>query len=255
MHNPVEVSERRRHSLSDWLALHALDAASCHRILDAIVWDDASDPTADATPDSKYSAPDLDAAWLGTADAMRNFLPAHQTVVDDTFANTPRIVIDRRGKSRKALTLDNGPPNYPTILLSYSAEPADYLVMAHEFGHALQIRASGGKFVPPIMREVCAFLGEAALLSHARQGDVTRREWLAHVWRKDDARYLGILKDRLKAALHRPATPYSYAWNYPIARLLAIRLFERGSRERLWSVFQGSATVQALEKDLTLPHV
>lgn len=252
MPDPAGNPQGKRHVLSDWLTLHGLDQRSCQRMLDAIAWQADDAAAARERPTAAYEAPDLDAAWAAIVQSMRTLLPGRESVIDDTFAGTARIVVDRRGKARKALTLDNGPTAYPTILFGYRDGPADPVIMAHEFGHALQIRASGSRFIPPILREVCAFLGEAALLSHARQGDGTQREWLAHIWRRDDARYFGAFKDRLEAALLQPATPYSYAWNYPIARSLAIRLFERRSQEQLWRVFGGEVSVLALHEDSTL---
>ena len=95
---------------------------------------------------------------------MRAFFPAQRSIIDDTFENTVKTLVDQRNKPRRALTLDNGPTAFPTIFYSYRGEPSDSLTIAHEFAHALQIRASRGKFVPPIMREVCAFVGEWALI-------------------------------------------------------------------------------------------
>ena len=247
MNNLAGDSQSRRHSLSDWLALHELDPVTCRRLLDAMTWEAAGEP---AAHNSGYQALEPEVAWLRTLEAMRDFLSERQSIIVDTFEMTEKIVIDQRDKSRKALTLDNGPTAYPTILYSYRGEPSDSLVIAHEFGHALQIRASQGKFVTPIMREVCAFLGEGALLSHTLHRNAAQYTYLVHVWREDNYKYFGAQRDRLQAALLRPDAPYKYSWNYPIARYLAIQISERCSRDWIWSVFEGESSVQGALREL-----
>jgi hypothetical protein len=242
--NDVSGDSQRRHSLSDWLALHELDPVTCRRILDNIARDAAEKPATDRGPDSGYQPSDLEVDWLRTAEAMRDFLPGHRNIVDDTFENTVKTVVDRPNRSRKALTLDNGPTAYPTILYTYYGQPPDSLIVAHEFGHAVQIRASRGKFVPPIMREVCAFLSEGALLAHALRRDETQYASLSQAWGADNYKYFGRQRDRLAADLLQPTTPYKYLWNYPIARYLAIRISVHFSRDRIWSIFEGETSVR-----------
>jgi hypothetical protein len=246
-------SQSGRHSLLDWLALHELEHITCRRILDAMTLEAAGEPAAHDRLNLGYQAPDLEVAWQRTVEAMRGFFSERQDIIEDTFEKTEKIVVDQCDKSRKALTLDNGPTAYPTILFSYRGEPSDWVVLAHEFGHALQIRASRGKFVPPIMREVCAFLGEGALLSHSLRHDAAQYPHLAQVWREDSFRYFGVQRDRLQADLLRPAALYKYAWNYPIARYLAVRIAERCSRDWIWSVFAGEISVRDALGKLAFP--
>jgi hypothetical protein len=252
MNDPAGDPQNRQHSLRDWLALHELDSVTCSDILRTMTWDAAREPAAGKKLKSGYQAPDIEGAWLRTAEAMCAFLHEQQSIIHDTLDKTAKILVDRREKSRKALTLDNGPDAYPTILYSYRGEPSDSLVIAHEFGHALQIRASRGKFVPPIMREVCAFLGEAAMLSHTLNRSKAQYAYLGQAWRKDNRRYFGVQRDRLQTALLRPDTPYSYSWNYPIARYLAIELSERCFRDWIWGVFEGKLTVPGVLQKLAL---
>jgi hypothetical protein len=242
-------SESRQHSLSDWLALHELDQAICHRLLDDMTWQ-AGEPAARNKSKSGYQAPDLDVAWLTTAEAMRDFLPEQQGIIDDTFEKTAKIVVGQRDKSGRAITLDNGPTAYPTILYSYRGEPTDPLVIAHEFAHALQIMASRGKFVPPIMREVCAFLGESALLRHTLQRNAVLYPYFAQAWQDHNSRYFGPQRDRLQAALSRPDSSYTYSWNYPIARYLAMQIVERCSPDWIWRVFEGETSVREALQEL-----
>ncbi|UVK40986.1 hypothetical protein LHFGNBLO_002526 [Mesorhizobium sp. AR10] len=239
-----------RHSLSDWLALHELDPVACRRILSAVAREVAS-----ASAGHKWSASgsyglDPETAWLRTADAMRAFFPAQRSIIDDTFEKTVKTLVARPNKSPRALTLDNGPGTYPTIFYSFLGEPSDSLVIAHEFGHAVQIRASRGKFVSPIMREVCAFIGEMAQLSYALCGDARQYRCLSQVWHKDNQKYLGTHRDHLDSALLQPEMPYNYFWNYPIARYLAIQISQRCSRDRMWTLFEGDLSVRGVLREL-----
>jgi hypothetical protein len=250
MNNPAGDSRSRRHSLSDWLALHEIDPVTCRLLLDAMTREAAGEPSIHQALNSAYQAIDLESAWLRTVEAMRYFLSEQQNFIDDTFEKTVKIVVHQNGKSRKAVTLDNGPTAYPTILLSYRSEPSDSLVIAHEFAHALQIRASRGKFVSPIIREVCAFLGEGALLSHTLHCNAAEYTNLMQVWQDDNYKYFGAQRNRLRAALLRPDEPYKYSWNYPVARFLAIRISEQCSRDWIWSVFEGEVSVRRVLREL-----
>lgn len=253
MNNVAGDSQGRRHSLSDWLGLHELDPVTCRRILDAITSEAVSEPATDNSLEG-YRAIDIEVAWLRTVEAMRDLLPEQQSIIDDTYEKTVKIVVDQRDKRRKALTLDNGPGTYPTILFSYRSEPFDSLVIAHEFAHALQIRASRGKFVPPIIREICAFLGEGALLSHTLRRDTTQYTHLVQAWRAANHRYFGAQRDRLQTTLLKADAPYKYSWNYPIARYLAIQISNRFSQDCIWSVFEGELSVRGVLRKLRFPR-
>ncbi|UZK67709.1 hypothetical protein [Sphingomonas sp. M1-B02] len=250
MNNLPGDSQSRQHCLSDWLAVHELDSVTCRRILDALPWDAGGTSATDERLDFAYQEPNLEAVWFTIAAAMGNFLSDQRGIVDDIFEKTVKICVDHPDKSRKALTLDNGSTAYPTIIFSYRSDRSDPLVMAHEFGHALQIRASRGKFVPPIIREVCAFLGEGALLSHTLRGNASQHAHLSQVWREDTIRYFGPQRDRLRGALLEPNAPYKYFWNYPIARFLAIQISKQCSQEWVWSIFEGKSSVRAVLREL-----
>lgn len=201
---------------------------------------------------SGFQAIDPEIAWLAAADAMRDFLPGQRSIIDSVSENTDRIVAEQAGKAHKALTLDNGPDAYPTIVFSFRGAPSDSLVVAHEFAHALQIRASSGKFVPPLVREVCAFLGERALLSYVARSDAAQYNNLIRTWEDDNKRYFGAQRRHLRAALLQPDSPYKYSWNYPIARYLAIQIHARCAPDWIWGLFEGAMTVRGVLRELAL---
>jgi hypothetical protein len=250
MRKHADKSSGRRHTLSDWLALHELDPIACRRILDTVPQEMAKS-AGNRWPDLERYALDPEDAWLRAADAMRAFFPARRSIIDDTFEKTVKILVNQCNKSRRALTLDNGSAAFPTIFYSYSGEPSDSLIISHEFAHALQIRASRGKFVSPIIREICAFLGEWTLLCHAKYSDAIQHRRLSQVWHNDNQKFFGVDKHRLASALLRPEMPYSYSWNYPIARYLTVRISERYSQDQMWELFEGDLSVQEVLRRLS----
>lgn len=241
------------HTLSDWLALHELDAPTCARLLGEMTAELAGD-AAPLWKDTAYPPLALEAAWSMTRRAWHAFVPDRRDVVDDTMAHMEKIVVNRPNHSRKALTLDHGPGTYPTVVHGYYEEPADLLIIAHEFGHALQIRVGGETFVPPVVREICAFLSESALLRYVRTRDATRHACLRAAWQKDTQRYFGPQRDRLLRALTQPGTPYRYGWNYPIARYLALAITRDGAPDLAWRVFQERLSVPGILAALTRPR-
>lgn len=243
-----------RHGFLDWLELHGLDLVACRRILDSIP-QASSEPAPHKRLEPGYEAPDIETAWLQAAEAMRQLLPERKTVIDDTIEGVVKVLVDRGAGPAKAFTLDKGPAEHPVIIFSYRGDPSDALIIAHEFAHAVQIRSSRGKFLPPIMREICAFIGEHALLSYVREADETRYAHLAATWNQHDRKYLDVQKRRLQSDMLRPDTPYNYSWNYPVARYLAIELLKRCSREWIWSAFEGRRSVpDALQKVMAFPR-
>jgi hypothetical protein len=248
MSNRAGDPQQRQHNLSDWLALHELDPITCRRILDAMVLETVARAGGNNSEGYNVIAPEV--AWQEAVQAMSDFLPEWRGIIGDTFEHSVRVAVEVPDKPRRSLTVDNGSGAYPTILFGYRGEPIDALVIAHEFAHAVQIMASQGRLVPPIIRETCAFLGEGALLSQARRRDQSQYSHLVHAWQEANQRYFGPQKERLRAALSKPHAPYSYAWNYPIARYLAIQISDRCSRNCIWSLFQGKSSVNELLREL-----
>lgn len=123
-------------------------------------------------------------------------------------------------------TIDNGPHGAPEIVVRSPRTPADLLCLAHEAAHAAQALLCGGRFMPPLAREACAFLGEIALVEWARANEPALVPGLLAAWAADDAVYCGADLERLAAALGDTDAPYDYRMNYPIARAAAVVLFE-----------------------------
>ena len=221
------TSKTTRHKLSDWLALHELDPTLCRQVLRAAVKEVGSQSTDQVELAVGADAQSPDAAWRAVVDAMCAFFPSQQGVIEETFRGISKIISNNDDRGGRALTLDHGDLSYPTIIYKYAGSVSDALVIAHEFGHALQIVLSEKKFVSPIVREVCAFASEAILLKRLQETDRARHERFAQVWRSYSRKYLLSDGHILKVALNDPDASYKYGWNYPIARYLA----EHVSRE------------------------
>lgn len=134
-------------------------------------------------------------------------------------------------------TVDNGPEAPVLIAMKWQGTPNDMICLAHEVAHALQILLSGHDQMPPVAREVCAFLGEVLVIDHARHAAPDLHAALCDVWRAENDSYFGSDVDGLEAALADPQATYHYRQNYPIARLAAVEMFKRGKGAWLRDLF------------------
>lgn len=246
MRGPPNRDPARQHTMADWLDLHALNRQACVHLLAAVARDAPALTRVRKTAQVRYEPLDPEATWALAISALRNFLPQQRQFVDDTFQGSEMIAIVGKRKSRRALTIDHGPAKYPTILYHFHGDASDPLVIAHEFGHALQIRASDGKFVAPVMREVCAFVAEGALLAHCREHDPPRYAAIHARWNADNRKYLNMFGAKLAAALTDRYSPYEYSWNYPVARHLAQGISRSFPPDAVWRLFQGDLSVSDL---------
>ena len=252
MSAPIVHPQSKQYSLGDWLDLHGLDRQTCLHLLDEIRREPAKIPADRTKPDRQPLSLDPDGVWTKIVSAMCSFLPEHQEIIEETFQRSKKIAIVGQGKSRRALTIDNGPAEYPTIMYNYFGEVSDLFVVAHEFGHALQIRAGEGEFMPPVMREVCAFLSEGAILSYCSTQDAFLAENLLKYWCKSNQRYFGNLAINLATSLEDENETYEYAWNYPIARFLALRISANFSSDSVWRVFRGDYSIKRVLNQLAI---
>ena len=147
--------------------------------------------------------------------------PRASEVIDRARRTTLRMFRADTARAPRPFTLAAGPDGRPVVVLRYRGRIGDLITVAHEFGHAVQIAASGNGFVPPVNREICAFVSELALLRHlgaelpAAHGPARGR--LGGAQRRLPRPGCGALA----LALKDPESVYRYAWNYPIARILA----------------------------------
>jgi hypothetical protein len=130
----------------------------------------------------------------------------------------------------------------PEIHLVWSGSANDLVCLAHEMAHAAQMILSKNKFMPPVAREVCAFLGELALIRFAKaQSDALHKE-LCGVWNRQNRRYLGSDIAQLGDDLKTEFAPYKYSHNYPLARLAAMSMFLRQYKNPPGGLFLSAST-------------
>jgi len=138
-------------------------------------------------------------------------------------------------------TRDDGPECNPVIVMTWQNRPEDLICFAHEVAHALQIGLSDHAFMPPVAREVCAFLGELILLDWVQEQNDTLFGRLLDVWTGDSARYFGEDAENLLAKLSEPSVSYHYRMNYPLARVMAMHVFVHWRREQVFDFFSSGS--------------
>lgn len=231
--------------MQDWLQLHGLTSQDCERLVS--IDPPVSEPTTGEAPASWPDGPGL---WSLAAAALSAQLPeisediartATQTAVN--FAPDPA-----RHPRPFAVYIAEKSTVYASCPLSQSAR--DMILVAHEFGHALQLHLVADKGVPPILRETCAILAEELMLQALpdlapdEAGPVGAR--LAAYRARD----LGPMRDDLLEALRNPTATYRYDWNYPPARSLALGLRGRREAGTMAALFRGEVTLGNLRRFL-----
>lgn len=162
------------------------------------------------------------------------------------FPDEPLIHLLSKRVELEALELDAGTPPHAIdrgpdvavlIRLNYTGLPDDIICLAHETAHALQILLSRHENMPPVAREVCAFLGELIVIAHAKRAALELFPALCDVWHRENSLYLGTDIDALSVALDDPNSEYHYRQNYPVARLAAVEMFQRGHGDWMRALF------------------
>lgn len=242
--------------LRDWLALHDMVVTQACGILSAVRRGSARMPHCWSKLVHEPTRPSSIAAGGLVADAFHGRVsPALNTALGlcvDLSAVALRAVDDEPAFVPHAI--DNGPHGAPEIVVRSPRTPADLLCLAHEAAHAAQALLSGGRFMPPLAREACAFLGEIALVEWARANEPALVSGLLAAWAADDAVYCGADLERLAAALDDPDAPYDYRMNYPIARAAAVVLFETAGEGTFRALFAAGEEAMGLLPLAAIPR-
>ena len=202
-------------TMTGWLSCNRLDPARCRALLDL------SDPPASDTVGNSNGTfhPDSDTALHIVADAFGAAFAGVVPAAGPASGIATWHLTPSPGKPDIPFTLDRGPDMPPLVSLHWRGRPADLLALAHEYGHAAQFtatHAAGSGPMPPLAREVCAFLAELALLDHVSgRHDIRQRTSGRACWRMMQSIWA---TRRRRAALEDPVRPYDHRWNYPPAR-------------------------------------
>ncbi len=222
-------------SVGDWLALHGFDSASLQEMIAAV----RTARTRGVVPfdthlpeDSGFSEnpPDISTREAAFATVV---VPAFESAFPDV-PHVPRMLeqirfrVEQPEGEGRPYTVDMGEGLAPVVVMEWRPGSPESLVhLAHETAHALQIQLSNHEFMPPVAREVCAFLGELLVMKHVRDREVELFVELVRIWDRDNGSYLGGDLELLREALGNVAGPYDYRFNYPPARLMAVEIFRR----------------------------
>ena len=238
-------------NMAGWLAVNRLTVDGCIAILSDMPAEPAVKPQQQEpiSRSLKGSLAAADKGWQVAHAAIMAALPGLASLVPRPNQVTLHAG-PAAGKPRAAFTLDRGPQAPPLVSLYFTGTPADLIALAHECGHAMQIMAShaaGTGVMPPLAREVCAFLAELTLLDHMALRDKETYGQLCTAHRADDRRYLGDDAERLRSALANGMADrealYDHRWNYPLARIWASRIWVSQIREA-WLFGGGDPAVQ-----------
>lgn len=242
-----EHSEKHiSHNLNDWLDLHGLSGARCFALLRAA----EDDIRAENVPLSKglrwSGTLDPDAAWQRALAAMLDYFPSHADSILRAYTGTRKVRAAGDIGAPRGMTVAEASDGFPTVYFSFDGGAASQMTIAHEFAHALQVVISGGIFTPPVTREICAFVGEAALLQYLETVSHQDYAGLFLVSMHDEHIYCRHHAAALRRALRQPTTKYNYEWNYPIARLLAREARKNLSSDDVWRLFEGKEDLSGL---------
>ncbi|MCR6501396.1 hypothetical protein MUO32_20380 [Shinella sp. CPCC 101442] len=232
-------------NLGEWLDLHGLSEPRCCALLRAVE-DDAMDNLS-FSPTANWPGPlDPNGAWQRALAAMLDYFPERADSISRAYTGTHKVRAAGDIRAPRAMTVADGGDGFPTVYFSFDGGAASQMAIAHEFAHALQFIASGGIFTPPVTREICAFVGEAALLQYLETFSHSEYTAAVLVWRRDEYVYCHHYAAALKLALHEPMAKYNYEWNYPIARLLAREAKKNLSPDEVWWLFEGKEDLDGL---------
>lgn len=234
--------------MRDWLRLHDLDAVTCARLLQRPVTRPPAPECVQPSVPSRVSGASGPAAlWELVAQALAGQLPALAGRIEETATRSMVNFAPDPARHPRPFTL-----YLDARALVYVSCPlpggggGDVLLMAHEFGHALQLHCVPGAAVPPVMRETCAFLAEDLVIAGLRDLAPDLAQSAHAELMRQSRRSLGPMRDRLVACLSRPDKPYAYDWNYPPARVFAHHLSAAGLPQQLEAMFYARTTPGAL---------
>jgi hypothetical protein len=236
------MSAKTQYSVSDWLNLHQWTKEDVTEYCNAIKAAYQPNPESTRTDDTVKRGPfDLD-------HSLQNLVqPALNTLLGFADArgydmSSVRIIKYSPSQLDLSFTEWCQKTDGPAIHIIWSGSVADLICLAHEISHAVQMILSAHVFMVPVAREVCAFLGELALIKFAMGESDALYQQLCTVWRRQNARYLGSDVARLLDDLKVMSSPYIYRHNYPLARVVAMSLFADTSCGHLRGLFaSGSA--------------
>jgi hypothetical protein len=238
------IARAKVYRLGDWLDLHALTIGQCEAVLHRTPAVRASNARA------RRCVISSDTAWFVAAHAVASTFPFAALLIERVRDESIRAFSQVGRAHSRPFTVPAGPERRPYVYLNFRGRVVDLLTVAHEFGHAVQIAATDGGFVPPVTREVCAFVSELALLAWLRTTSPDLHRHVLAAWEASNRRYLVRDGKALALALKDPQSVYRYGWNYPIARILASECVKQLPPDQLWAIFENQIPLAGIVKFL-----
>lgn len=226
------------HTIKNWLKLHDLDEST---VLHAISACPELRPLDFQPLNSSIKSTSSDAQ-----DACILSLKQYFTDFKDTYSllKTVHWISESDDLPENApVTMHSDQRHDMVIYCSYRNTVADFIALSHEYGHALQLLQSNKDFIPPIDREIAAFLSEHILLGCIANVEPALYPMFKFVWDAETYNYLHNDAAILRGALMDMATPYTYRFNYPLARLIAEALFASSEHSLIQDVFKGKSAI------------
>lgn len=242
------------YTIEDWLRVHRFDLAGLSHLVAKLGQDEGLLPatlpilTDYGTATRRQFVLDRDTAFHDlVTPALLSFLDGD----DVALAMAEIEVLPSAPGVPCPYALDRGVSRAPLVVMPWNNQPSDLLHLGHEAAHALQIRLLRSRPVPPVTREVCAFLGELVLLDWIRTRDLELWSELSAVWISEASWCLVENGAALAMALQSPRSAYDYRLNYPLARVAAAATFASGSREEASEIFRiGTSALFRLPSDV-----
>ncbi len=242
-------------SVGDWLTLHGFDIVQLRDMIAAVWTRGIEGPFSHCVgfPEGAISPGELPDISTREAACSTIIAPAFSKVFPDvpqlrSMLERVRFETLRSGEGQRPHTIDKGKGEAPVVVMEWCSGSAESLMqLAHEMAHALQIMLSEHHFMPPVAREVCAFLGELVVMDHVRTRAGELFGDLLQIWGRDNGSYLGSDLELLRQALEDVSGAYDYRFNYPPARLMALDLFRRrADGDMLRSLFSSGEEAMGL---------
>lgn len=228
---------RRGAVMADWLDLHGLSPETCIAILESR--QPSQKHTGLPKANLQLDMPSTKEAKGLCLDALTKAFPDKPAALVHLEADTVVNFSPDLDRFPRAFTLHNDGQGRPYISCPWSGRLSDFLTLAHELGHALQIILSEARDMPPIAREICAYLSEAWLIDHLTAIDHVTATPLKRIRQHRRNQVLSQGSSALLESLNTPTKPYDYNWNYPLAEHLASVLLERQNPSLVAAFFSG----------------
>jgi hypothetical protein len=240
-----------KYSICEWLEYNRLTLNQVHRATAAgLNLARSNSPDEGVTKRSVCSIKNPIKAWNLVANSMSRYFSAHSELIEAVSKNTTTCFISTPSSNMPASTIDEGKPKYPRVTCPFSGTADDLITMAHEFAHAVQIMASTADVTPPVHREISAFVGELVFIDYCKKVDNRLHQALKSTWKRQNRYYLCESARNVRIALAQAESSYEYSWNYPVARVLASRLFESSNSKELWELFEKGSDSGTFQEQL-----